>query len=190
MNNNCLSDKLKAHTASHHQELEKVLVKQMRAVICTEDYIKLLNAFYRFFGALEDRVNFYIGNGELPDYLQRRKSESLAKDIISLGGTLSEKASIEQIPAIENQLSAFGAMYVMEGSTLGGQIICKMLMKQLSIDKSSMLFFQSYGDYLQPMWKSFKMTLDHQAQNIVEEQQVILTANETFMLFKRFLTID
>jgi len=112
----------------------------------TEDYISLLQVFYSFFGALEDRINVYIGSAELPDHLQRRKSEALAIDIRTLGGILPQKAALSDIPEIDDHLQAFGALYVMEGSTLGGQIISQMIAKQLGIQDKGISFFQNYGN--------------------------------------------
>ncbi|MGF7077701.1 biliverdin-producing heme oxygenase [Mucilaginibacter sp. UYCu711] len=187
MKNELLADQLKGRTSGAHQELEKVLVRRMRAMRGLEDYIQLLQSFYGYFGALEDRINFFIGRAELPDYLLRRKSESLAKDIISLGGKVPDKAGVDNIPMIENYLQAFGALYVMEGSTLGGQIITQMLTKQLRLQDKGLLFFSSYGEHLETMWATFKMTLNRQATSNAEAEIVILAADATFRQFKNWL---
>jgi heme oxygenase len=186
MQNELLADQLKLRTSGTHQELEVVLVRRMRAMQGLEDYIKLLQSFYGYFGALEDKINFFIGSAELPDYLLRRKSESLAMDIISLGGHVPDKAGVDHIPMIENHLQAFGALYVMEGSTLGGQIITQMLTKQLRLQNKGLLFFSSYGEHLETMWAAFKMTLNRQATNDAEAEILILTAEATFRQFKNW----
>jgi heme oxygenase len=182
--NEPLSDKLKIRTLASHQELEKALVQRMRAMRTMEDYIALLQIFYSFFGALEERISIYVSASELPDYLQRRKSESLAVDICSLGGVLPEKVSISEMPAIDNHLQAFGALYVMEGSTLGGQIISQMIAKQLGIQEKGLSFFQSYGKDISTMWATFKLTLDKQANNEADEERIIAAADDTFHKFK------
>ncbi len=168
-----------------HQELEKVLIKLLRAMQDQNDYIKILQRFYSYFSALEDRINLYIGGSELSDYLQRRKSGSLVKDIHSLGGVLGEKVSLADLPLIENHLQAFGAMYVMEGSTLGGLIISQMITKQLGIQQhNGLLFFQSYGDHLTTMWETFKLALNRQVDNETDAEIVVNAANSTFRQFK------
>jgi len=159
----------------------------MRNIRSLNDYIKLLQFFYSYFGALEDRINLYIGIPELPDYLQRRKSESLAEDIRSLGGELPIKTAVTDLPVIENHLQAFGALYVMEGSTLGGQIISQMITKQLGIHNKGLLFFQSYGDNLTTMWNTFKLTLNRQADNETDAEIIITAADATFRQFKTLL---
>jgi heme oxygenase len=182
-----LSDQLKTRTLAPHQELEKALITRMRAMRGTDNYIDLLQVFYRYFGALEDRITLFIGSAELPDHLQRRKSESLANDIRALGGVLPEKASLSEIPVIEDHLQAFGALYVMEGSTLGGIIISKMVAKQLGMGDQGLSFFQSYGEHLPTMWATFKLTLNRQAGNEADAERIIAAAAETFTKFKRLL---
>jgi heme oxygenase len=179
-----LSDQLKIRTLAPHQELEKVLVHQMRAMRSVDDYINLLQVFYSYFGALEDQINKYIGSDELPDYLQRRKSASLAKDILALGGSLPKKVTAAHLPVIENYLQAFGALYVIEGSTLGGSIISRMLSTQLGLKDNGLSFFQSYGENLATMWATFKLTLNQQAKNKAETEMVINAADATFGQFK------
>jgi heme oxygenase len=187
LKNELLSDELKIRTLAPHQELEKVLVQRLRAMQNQDDYIRLLQLFYSYFSALEDRIDRYIGSAELPDHLQRRKSESLVKDILSMGGTLPEKAAISDLPAIENHLQAFGALYVMEGSTLGGLIISRMITKQLDIHDKGLIFFQSYGEHLDTMWATFKLTLNRQAELETDRETVIIAAAATFKQFKTFL---
>ena len=159
-------------------------MQRMRSMRGLDDYIKLLQLFYSYFGAIEDRINLFIGSTELPDYLQRRKSESLATDLRSLNGTLPEKTALTDLPEIKNYLQAFGAMYVMEGSTLGGLIISQMITKQLGIRDKGLLFFQSYGEHLTTMWDSFRLTLNRQADNETDAQKVIAAADATFRQFK------
>lgn len=185
--NELLSEQLKIRTLGPHQALEGVLIQRMRAMQTMEDYIALLQIFYSFFGALEDRISLFIGSAELPDQLQRRKSESLATDIRTLGGVLPEKLALSELPEINDHLDAFGALYVMEGSTLGGQIITRMIVKQLAIRDQGLSFFQSYGEHLATMWATFKLTLNRQADNKADRERVIMAAGATFLQFKAAL---
>ena len=156
---------------------------KLRAMQSLTDYIALLQIFYHYFGALEDRIDLFIGSAQLPDHLQRRKSDSLAKDISALGGALPEKATLLKLPVIEDHLQAFGALYVMEGSTLGGKFISQMIAKQLNIRDKGLSFFQSYGEHLTTMWAKFKLTLNRQANNETDAERIIAAAEATFQQF-------
>lgn len=180
-----LSDLLKQSTKINHQQLEKVMVKQLRLVKTNEDYIKLLQLFYSYFGGLEEKINLYITPFKLENDFQRRKAARLSDDIKMLGGEIKEKAQNEDLPLIVNHLQAFGALYVLEGSTLGGRVIVKMLQRQLNtFENIGFTFFNGYNEKTEEMWASFKELLNKQPQNAEETEQVLNTANETFLKFK------
>jgi len=179
-----LSEKLKTNTKSNHQELEKKLVAQMRAMRNAENYTQLLSLFYSFFGGLELLINKQLDAAFLPDYLQRRKTAALADDLMKLGATLPELATGDALPAITNQFEALGALYVIEGSTLGGKIISKMVKQQLQFpDDTGLSFFNGYGEQTDAMWNRFKQAINQEAL-VPHEDVIVETANETFAKFR------
>lgn len=182
-----LAEQLKKDTLRSHQQLEKMLVGRMKAIRSKEDYIKLLQLFYTYFGGLETQIDQYISQDELSDYAERRKTQALAHDIETLGGKPMAKANGENLPQIKNTLQAYAAMYVIEGSTLGGKIISKMMAQQLGINNGEGLsFFNGYGDDTEFRWESFKNALDNITNSFEEDKLVIDSANETFDKFKQW----
>ncbi|WP_158825790.1 biliverdin-producing heme oxygenase [Mucilaginibacter lacusdianchii] len=183
-----LADQLKTDTLINHQQLEKMLVGRMKAIRSKNDYIQLLQLFYSYFGGLEEQINSHINENLLPDYVHRRKSAALADDITVLGGVTMPKATETDLPEISNAQQAFAALYVIEGSTLGGKIISQMMARQLEIiDGKGLSFFNSYGDDTELMWGRFKEALNQQANTKAEEDDVIDTANQTFIKFKNWV---
>ncbi|GAB2701984.1 biliverdin-producing heme oxygenase [Mucilaginibacter koreensis] len=183
-----LAEQLKIATDTNHQQLEKQLVLRMKAIRTVPEYINLLQLFYTYFGGLEDTIKNHIGTSHLRDYSERRKTDALAEDITALGGTIQPKASAADLPLLQNYLQAFGALYVIEGSTLGGQIISKMIAKQLQLPEGNGLsFFNGYGETSGEMWDRFKTALNAQAQHPADEAEVISAANETFVKFKQWI---
>jgi heme oxygenase len=177
-----LSEKLKEETKQNHQILEKALVSQLKAIRSPQEYASLLKLFYGYFGGLETLINNVIDNNLLTDSDQRRKTQAIANDILALGEAVPAKASGNDLPRINDHLEALGALYVIEGSTLGGKIISKMMLQQLGTDKG-MSFFAGYGDKTEQMWDTFKQALNSQAQNPEQEAVVIAAANQTFLKF-------
>ena len=181
-----LSEKLKNHTKHNHQELEKKLVAQMRSMRNINDYGKMLTFFYGFFGGLETEIDQHFNTSGLPDYLQRRKTSALFNDLESLGMKLPELAGDSDLPPITNHLQSLGALYVIEGSTLGGQIISKMVQQQLKLqDNNGLSFFNGYGDSTSQMWQIFKQAIN-QPIEIYQEDIVIESANNTFFKFSNW----
>ncbi|MBS7565454.1 biliverdin-producing heme oxygenase [Mucilaginibacter sp. Bleaf8] len=182
-----LAEKLKTDTLVNHQQLEKMLVSRMKGIRSKLEYVELLQLFYGYFGGLEEKINPYIGINELPDYAQRRKSAALAADISALGGTPAAKATGTDLPEITNAAQAFAALYVIEGSTLGGKIISQMMARQLDIsDGLGLSFFNGYGEDTDRMWTTFKQALNNQAGTKTVQDDVINTANQTFTKFKNW----
>ena len=182
------TDTIKEATSQIHQQTEKVLVGKMKSMRSKQDYIDLLNLFYGYFGGLEKYIERYVNASNLADYEDRRKTSTIADDILALGGTIPALATDHQLPEINNHLKAFGALYVIEGSTLGGQIISKMVQQYLPIeDGKGLLFFKSYGAQTQQMWASFKEILNNIVTTSHDEKVITEAANQTFARFKTWL---
>ncbi|OKS88934.1 biliverdin-producing heme oxygenase [Mucilaginibacter polytrichastri] len=179
-----LAENLKDQTLAYHQQLEKKLVGQIKGLTSQADYLQLLQLFYGYFGGLEDRINLFINQEQMPDHAQRRKTEAIADDIIALGGQPVAKATGNELPEINSAEQAFGALYVIEGSTLGGSIIGKMISGKLGLN-TGLSFFNSYGENTHQMWASFKNILNNQPSDT--EQTITEAANSTFLKFKNWI---
>ena len=182
-----LSDDLRQNTKNYHQQTETVLVGRIRKIETLDDYTRLLQLFYGYFGGLEKKIDTAINKTALPDYDERRKTVSIANDLKKLGAGVPLTAANGQLPEIKSHLQAMGAMYVIEGSTLGGKIISKMIGQKLAVGEDVLSFFNGYDDNTDHMWTSFKQALNRQAQNHTEADVVIKAANETFLQFKNWI---
>jgi heme oxygenase len=67
------------------------------------------------------------------------------------------KISRFQETCFSNENEALGAMYVIEGSTLGGNVIAKQLSKTEGFDDVTFNFFGCYRENTGFMWKNFKV---------------------------------
>jgi len=183
-----LTDHIKEATQAYHQQTEKVLVGKMKSMRSKQEYIDLLSAFYSYFGGLEQHIELYINASNLADYNDRRKTAALIDDLKALGGNIPIIAQGDDLPEISNYLQAFGALYVIEGSTLGGKIISKMIQQHMHInDGAGISFFNSYGDKMQEMWDNFKAILNIVAKTSKDEDVILEAANQTFIKFKAWL---
>ena len=178
-----LSERLKEETKTNHQILEKALLGNLKAIRSVSEYTDLLKLFYSYFGGLEVRISELIDTDLLPDSNQRRKTAALAQDLQDLGSEIPSKASGMALPAIFTHLQALGALYVIEGSTLGGKIISKMMQQHLGLTDIGLSFFSGYGEQTEHMWDTFKDVLNQQAHNPEDQAIVITAANETFLKF-------
>jgi len=181
-----LSTEIREATKDAHQSLEKQVVLRLKNIRSNADYAALLKFFYAYFNSLERALNPYITTDILPDYSSRRNSGFLKNDIEALGSNTTDLPTCI-IPEIKNHLQALGALYVMEGSIMGGSIIVKMLEKAGVTQGVS--FFSGYGETTPQMWAAFTAVLNQQATGASEKETVIHTANETFGNFRKMFEL-
>ena len=115
-----------------------------------------MQKFYGFFYSLENKISKYsIEEGVLPDFAERRKAKLLSNDIATIGHQVSMNL-LPPIPEIRNLDYAIGCLYVVEGSTLGGGFIFKLLNEnlQLTVFKGASYFY-GYGKETGNKWKVF-----------------------------------
>jgi heme oxygenase len=177
-----LSEKIKDATKTGHLKLEKIVVRELKSIKSNNDYAAFLRKFYIYFSQVERTIAPYINDRLLPDYTERRNSSYLKADIESLGASINETPVVE-VPVISNTVEAFGALYVMEGSIMGGRIIIQMLEK-LGIE-DGLSFFSGYGQETGQKWGIFTKVMNETATTREGEDQAIDTANETFHLFEK-----
>lgn len=160
--NQSIAALLKEKTYAHHVHTEKLLVPKLKGVQSPDDYFSILSLFYSFYYSLEPQIHDHITEEDLEDLSERKKVPLLEKDIISLHKELSEIKICKQIPQIDSKNKAFGAMYVLEGSTLGGMIIADMILKRAGnvIHPDSLSFFNCYGASTLLKWKAFQSSLE------------------------------
>ncbi|MFH6959139.1 biliverdin-producing heme oxygenase [Flavobacterium aquidurense] len=170
-----IQEELRKQTEASHHQLEKLVIAKLKKIYSDEDYVNLLKIFFAYFIRLEVAVKPYISSEILPDYAERRHAASLADDIISLGFMPSALPDVI-VPSIDNTVKALGALYVMEGSIMGGRIIIQMLDKRGITQGIS--FFAGYGSDTETRWSSFVEVLDHyiKAENM---QEAIQAAKQT-----------
>lgn len=176
--------RLKAETANQHQQTE-TNVDIMREGFSIDDYRKLLVKFYSFYKPFEEKMSEAISaNGIEFNHSERLNTPKLESDLKSLGMSDEEISNIETTDILPNLNSGeriFGALYVIEGSTLGGQVISRHLKQTLNIDaESGSAFFSGYGEHTRPMWMGFMGAIESFADQSENKDEIIAGANDTF----------
>ena len=179
-----INEQLKESTHPSHQALEKKMVSMIKKIQTRQDYVKFLKLMYGYYAALEKRVQEYVSDIEIG---KRRKAERLLQDINYFEASAADHDTCNELPPIRSHAEALGAMYVMEGSTMGGKIIARMIEGQAGINgPSGFSFFNGYGDETGKMWEEFKVFLNRPFDEM-EKLNLILTANRTFITFHNWI---
>ncbi|PRD57360.1 heme oxygenase [Sphingobacterium gobiense] len=175
-----LNQNIKKNTKEAHQTLEGVVVRQLKAVRSDADYAEVLKNFYAYFNAVEKAIAPFITSDVLPDYTERRNSSHIKADIEELGGKVDNLPEATA-PVIQNALEALSALYVLEGSIMGGPYIVQMLNKN-GVTKGTS-FFSGYGENTGKMWSTFVDVLNRRSEGPDSQKRAIEIANETFARF-------
>ena len=179
-----LSFQLREGTAVLHREVETKLGLP-DAITSLADYKRCLERFYQLYRPIErgfTQFTDWSGNGL--DLSVRVHSFRLADDLKALGvAPLGlEDAPGSSQPILPDFAHALGAMYVIEGSTLGSQFILPQLIKVLGqqiVGADS--FFRGRGAQTGAVWGAFRNSLDHYgAAHPDKTADVIDGAHSTF----------
>lgn len=180
---------LRAATAEKHQELDYAMTPVIKKATDTESYTKVLEMFYGSFKPVYTAIREWIGAEEVPDIDSRFSLQNLEKDLVHYGIDPSSIQLMENPPVINTKGAAMGALYVLEGSSLGGVYLAKMLKDQLGIDETDGLaFFAGYGKETKAKWTSFIQSLENFAADCNCDLQITEAAADTFDSIKLYLT--
>ncbi|WP_292008689.1 biliverdin-producing heme oxygenase [Chryseobacterium sp.] len=179
-----VSEYLKQNTSEFHDAAEKLFnsEKIFNKTFTLEDYRKIISTNYLMLLHSEDKILSSLSN-EISNELQldqRKKLHLIEKDLQSLSINSRETTYDLQV---DNEHEALGMLYVIEGSTLGGNVIAKQLSKTEGFDGITFNFFGCYKENTGPMWTNFKEVLNRE---VAEEnyQHVLAGAKKlyTFLL--------
>lgn len=184
IDNDSILAQLKARTAHQHQATEET-VDLMREDYTLDDYRNLLVRFYSFYKPFEAKISAAIkSNGIDFNHSERLNAPKIIADLQSLGMSESEISVIEttdELPNLESKERIFGSLYVIEGSTLGGQVISRHLKGKFDLDDSNgAAFFSGYGKETGKMWNGYREAVTKFAESGANRDEIIAGANETF----------
>jgi heme oxygenase (biliverdin-IX-beta and delta-forming) len=185
-----LLERLKRETQTSHGEVER-RVDVLSRVQTAQRYRMLLEQFYGVYCPLESEIAHSMLEIArwLPDIQDRMRTTLLRLDLRSLGNLCPEGLPLAPIPPLDSLPQRFGCLYVLEGSTLGGQIIAREVSSRLPFtSENGCSFFASHGAEIGAMWRSFCHALEAYAvANSESHDSIIQSAAATFGVFGDWL---
>lgn len=177
---------LQRETLDLHREVE-ALMPVMNESLSEREYARLLRRLLPLVTALEEQLSASALPAELT-WNERRKAHLLAQDLAALGEGPGEGVPVAPAPEIGSVAGAFGALYVLEGSTLGGQLISRHLRRTLGLSpERGSAYFSGYGPQTGPRWRSFGAVLEASVPPS-DAPEVLAGARQTFEVFRAALT--
>jgi heme oxygenase (biliverdin-IX-beta and delta-forming) len=189
-----LHEQLRAETRAEHEALETAL-DLMRPDFRIADYVALLVQYEGFYAPF---AHFLTGAAVHEPVLEAllnavcQRQAWLQDDLQALGAAPDRDAAI----AVESfselypgSAHTFGAMYVIEGSALGGATLAKHFTKALGLEQGSGLrFFAGYGCQTREKWLAALQLLAECDARGVPRAEIVEGSKQTFRLLQRQLT--
>jgi heme oxygenase (biliverdin-IX-beta and delta-forming) len=183
-----LHARLRAETRDLHDAVEREFDWAGRIGTRT-GYRALLARWWGFHAVWEPRAAFLL---EPALHEPRRKLALLRADLRGLGLADAEIDALpvcRSVPSLRTGAEALGALYVLEGSTLGGQVIARAADEALGLGpEGGCAFFRAYGPRTGAMWRAFRDRLA--AVPPAEHESVLLGARATFSCLREWLPAE
>ncbi len=177
---------LKSDTAALHDRVEEAMNSNalMGEAYSRDQYSHLLNQLFEAHSTLEPVVyNELSQSGKkigLDLKYRLNKRALLWNDLRHLG---AHPQSSEKQLHLKSYSEAWGAFYVLEGSSLGGAVIHKSLQKR-RWPESILSFYGFYGAKTGVLWKEFREVFkDEEEKNQLDYQEVLEGASKAYEVF-------
>lgn len=180
-----LRQRLRESTQDAHQRLESAL-GSLNEKASQERILRLLGRFYGFHAAWEPALEAVMPRLLV---LPRRRLALLQSDLERLGGGADQVSSLPDSQAVQalcsDQAAAAGSLYVLEGSTLGGQLITRALKQTIWYPADGLRYFDPYGTATGQRWKETVSYLDSLPP--AWARRAVASALDTFELLESWL---
>jgi heme oxygenase len=160
-----LSERLKAATAESHRCLDRLplLAGLLAPRLTLAEYEDVLVAFLGFFGPFEELLAKAASkHGHVGFFKHCRKAHHLVHDLRTLGRDPGTVPACSDLPVPRHEADVLGAIYVWEGSALGGRMIAKALARSIGRDATTGVgFFTGPGEAaVRDRWAETRAYLD------------------------------
>jgi CheY-like chemotaxis protein len=186
-----LRTELRTATRELHDDLEQQLglTKADRDLAHYRHYLERTFGYYL---PLEQRLlRASQSHDWFSEVLTRCKTSALQEDLRWLGTapqTIETLPKAERLPRIDTLDDILGVLYVLEGATLGGQVLSKHFNNRWGIVRhSGATFINVYGNQTADYWARFLRWLETSA---VDNSRVVAAAKETFQTLASWLSAD
>ena len=174
-----LHARLRAATGPAHVALEEAL--DWRARVATRaGYRDLLARLHGFHAVWEPAIGRALADDAFFD--ARRRLAALAADLRHLG-MRAETIDALAMPGtvrLAGPAAAMGALYVLEGSTLGGRAIGRHIAALHGIEGDGLVYYRAHGPRAGAMWAAFRLRLDDVSGDAAAEAAALASAIAAF----------
>ncbi len=172
---------LREQTRVEHERVEATAAMRhlFHDPLNVSSYAQLLRRYLELHAAWENRHATWLRGLVAVGWTYESRLPALECDLESLGDV--SEAPVRKFESVAT-LSAWGALYVIEGSLLGGQVIARHLAGRFPAHPHR--FFNLGSHRPAHAWKDFQILLDAALASPGDMRSALSQAKETFALFQ------
>ena len=183
-----LFQRLKTETQTQHDALESAshAGSIMAHTLTLDQYVDLVVKNHFCYQQLEPQLEalFPQESGHPLAAFASRRADDLAEDL-NLLSVPSRQFAWTYLPPELDLASLIGALYVLEGSRLGGKVIVRALQKNLHLASISRFhFFEQTGIETGPRWLAFQQAANHCLADSTAISRAVESAKRMFQSFQ------
>ena len=194
-----LADRLKEstkelHHAAEHHPLQQSIV---RGTITRTEYAAFARAMRQVHAAMESALGTLAASDARINAIFHPRHHRLAAfdcDIALLDAGAGSPLALDVRPTEwlgggdhHHPLAWLGVLYVVEGSSNGGQAIARVLRRAWSLDNDTLASLDPHGAATRELWGGFRTTLDAQSFSSEEQDAILRGAAATFAGITRLM---
>lgn len=179
--------RLRQETRVYHDALEQNAFNQqlLAGTLTAATTAWFLGRLYGFMAPIEAELQRRAAEfGPEWELAERQRTGLIRQDLAAAG--LPEPPLYPTPPPLDTRAQLLGALYVLEGSTLGGQVITRQL-ERAGIGLRT--YFSGYGPLTGPRWKRFVELLTAEARtfSLADQDALVASAILTFQRLSAWL---
>jgi heme oxygenase len=181
---------LRRGTEAAHADLEQRV--SLGHILATRtSYTAFLGRMLGVFAPLEPVLELALRDWPALALVERRKTPLLLADLRALGLSAGEIAGLPRVAAlahVEDEATALGTLYVLEGTTLGGKLIAREAEARLGIAPANGgSFHAAYGQAVGQRWRELVAVLEGAAEAGQDPDRMVTGAQDAFAAVESWL---
>jgi heme oxygenase len=151
------------------------------------EYVAVLQHMHAFLGRFEPMIAAAMTGSPAAALLDGERPRALAEDLARLGAPLIDNAPIEGLHALRGEAEGLGALYVVEGSGLGGRVIGRHVQASLGLGPGTGgLFYGGLGaEAARARWALLGAALEACPQ--ADHARAVASADTSFHALDRWM---
>jgi heme oxygenase (biliverdin-IX-beta and delta-forming) len=178
-----LHSRLRSATATHHLQLEQHL-DLLASSLSLGRYTRIVALFYGFYEPLERALEPLEPAAPALGFPMRARALLLNSDLLALGmgpDAISELPKCAALPPLSQAEHFVGCLYVLEGAGLGGQVITRILHRELNLSgHDGAAYFTGEGAATVERWERVLEWLGRVGRSELRLDMIADSARDTF----------